>query len=246
MVIRQKIKHRIKKLMLEPIRVFCLHHVSPVFDPELFFECDWISSDNFIRSIIQLRREYTFISLPEAYERIKKDRIRVKKFAVLTFDDGYRSPVPCFHWLIERDIPFTLFLNAKYLDGESYSPHVLRESKIKDQNEELSIKLRGLYLGFSDLLDLNNPLVNFASHGYEHRDATRISGDEFRNQVRNNCMVLRRFPGFISYHAYTWGQHSDFTDRTLQEEGLIPVLMDGEMNYNDSCFIHRELFPVVD
>ena len=86
------IQRKWMKLRLQPIRVFCLHHVCEQFDADVMHPCDWIALDEFKKQIYELRNQgYQFISLTAAYEHLKKDSFRYKKYAVLTFDDGYKS-----------------------------------------------------------------------------------------------------------------------------------------------------------
>ncbi len=117
----EKIKRKWMKLRLQPIRVFCLHHVCEQFDADTMYACDWMALDEFKQKINALRSQgYQFISLSEAYNHLKKNRFRRKKYAVLTFDDGYKSLKEVLPWLEEQKIPATLFINGKYLDGKSY------------------------------------------------------------------------------------------------------------------------------
>ena len=106
-------------MRLQPIRVFCLHHVCEQFDADAMYACDWMALDEFKQKIIALRRQgYQFISLTDAYEYLKKDWFRRKKYAVLTFDDGYKSLKEVLPWLEKQKIPATLFINGKYLDDD--------------------------------------------------------------------------------------------------------------------------------
>lgn len=191
-----------------------------------------------------MKKDYSFISLEEARNKLKKDKFRGKKYAVLTFDDGYSSSFSVLKWLENQRIPFTLFLNAKYLDGISCSKHVLEHarSSISDMTEEELAG--GLYLTEKELCSLSNPVVSIASHGYEHVNASSLDGSGFMDDVKKNFSVLNMLFKTIPFHAYTWGMHTQETDSVLKTMGIIPVLMDGEMNYNDAGFIHRETFPL--
>ena len=73
----EKIKRKWMKLCLQPIRVFCLHHVCEQFDAEAMYPCDWMALDEFKQKIIALRNQgYQFISLTEAYKHLKTDCFR--------------------------------------------------------------------------------------------------------------------------------------------------------------------------
>ena len=115
------IKRKLLKLRLQPIHVFCLHHVSQTFDAESMNKGDWMQIDEFKSKVMALLQDgVEFISLTYAYTHICKDMFRLKKYAVLTFDDGYASLNEILPWLEGQNIPATLFINGKYLDGKSY------------------------------------------------------------------------------------------------------------------------------
>ena len=80
MILKQiytKIQSKLIKLRLQPIRVFCLHHVCEQFDADAMYACDWMALDAFKKKISALRNQgYQFISLTAAYEHLKKDKFR--------------------------------------------------------------------------------------------------------------------------------------------------------------------------
>jgi len=240
----KKVYQKFKRFWYHPIRVFCLHQVNDVYDPKTCFECDWLSLQGFIRSIESMKADYSFISLEEAYNRLNQRRIRFRNFAVLTFDDGYRSSLPALFWLESQEIPYTLFLNSKYLDGRSMSPHMFEHALSIDPIATEDQIASNLYLTEDFVRTLSLRWVSLASHGYEHFDATTCSRDEFTKQLQRCMDDLSVFPNVIPFHAYTWGKHSKETDRIVTSLGLVPVLVDGQKNLNADGFIHRELFPV--
>lgn len=230
----------LQKKRFRPIRVFCLHQIieegiSPVISGE-----DSVLSNDFRRMVGDLQKRVVFISLAEACRRLKEDTFRFRNYVVLTFDDGYRSPLSVFHWLDEQRIPYTVFINAKYLDGVSYSSHIIQ--RLRDKQVLLEGKL---YLTEHDLQTLSSDCCSIASHGYEHLDAVLLSPEQFSFQLEKNYQILSRFDNSVSFHAYTWGHHSRELDQVLTNRGLTPVLMDGQVNYADSAMIHRELFSAL-
>lgn len=247
-MILNKVIRRLKKLYvysrLRPIRVFCLHQISTIYDPIRCYDIDWVSTNDFQSVINSLSLNYTFISLTEAKQKLERDWIRRKRYAVLTFDDGYASIYPSLEWLEQRGIPFTLFINAKYLDGYSCSPHILEHARKHVESISDSEVVKGLYLSEVDLSERATHLCQIGSHGYEHLDATMLSPSDFAVQISVNQTILGRFSNFVPFHAYTWGNHTKETDRILHEMRITPVMMDGQKNYNDSTIIHRELFPL--
>lgn len=221
----EKIQRYWTKLRLQPIHVFCLHHVCEQFDAESMYPCDWMALSEFKRKINTLRRKgYQFISLIEAYNYLKKDYFRRKKYAVLTFDDGYKSILEVLPWLEEQNIPATLFINGKYLDGASN-----RENP-KEQ-----------YLKYDELFALNRPLIEIGHHGWEHTDATKMTEEELRDSLQRNIEILSSHPRYIPFWAYTWGMHTIETDLFLCANSIIPVFIDAKVNYNNLKDIHREL-----
>jgi peptidoglycan/xylan/chitin deacetylase (PgdA/CDA1 family) len=224
--ILQKLQRKWMKLRLQPIRVFCLHHVCEQFDADAMYACDWVAMDEFKQKIIALRNQgYQFISLTKAYHHLKKDYFRRKKYAVLTFDDGYKSLNEVLPWLEEQKIPATLFINGKYLDGKSYreTPNVQ-------------------YLIYDELFSLTSPLIEIGHHGWEHKSVNDMSEAELIESMQKNIEILSSHPRYIPFWAYTYGIHNQRSDVTLSNNGMTLVLVDGGKNYKWKGCIDRELF----
>ena len=220
-----KIRRKWMKIRLQPIRVFCLHHVCERFDAESMNQGDWMQIDDFKRKVLTLQEnEVMFISLTDAYNKITNDKFRNHKYVVLTFDDGYNSLKEILPWLEDQKIPATLFINGKYLDGKSYR---------KNPNEK--------YLTKEELFSLTSPLIEIGSHGWEHNRATEMTAEEFAESVKRNIGLLSGHPNYIPFCAYTYGSHSNNTDDYLHRQGLVPIYIDGMKNYNEIKVIHREL-----
>lgn len=220
-----KIRRKWMKIRLQPIRVFCLHHVCKTFDAESMNQGDWMQIDDFKRKVLTLQEnEVKFISLTDAYNKITNDKFRKHQYAVLTFDDGYASLKEILPWLEKQKIPVTLFINGKYLDGKSYR---------KNPNEK--------YLTKKELCALISPLIEIGNHGWEHNRATEMTAEEFAESVKRNICLLSGHPNYIPFWAYAYGAHSNKTDDYLHHQGLVPLYIDGMKNYNEIKVIHREL-----
>lgn len=220
-----KVLRKLMKMRLQPIRVFCLHHVCEQFDADAMHACDWIALGEFEQKINELRNQgYHFISLTAAYEHLKQDWFRRKKYAVLTFDDGYKSLHEVLLWLEEQQIPATFFINGKYLDGQSY-----RETP-KEQ-----------YLTYNELFALTSPLIEIGDHGWEHKSVKEMSKAELIESMQKNIEILSSHPRYIPFWAYTYGQYTENTDICLKQVGIIPVIITGHGNYNFNGSINREL-----
>lgn len=232
----QKLQRKWMKLRLQPIRVFCLHHVCEQFDADTMYACDWMALDEFKQKIISLRNQgYQFISLTDAYEYLKKDWFRRNKYAVLTFDDGYKSLNEVLPWLEEEMIPVTLFINGKYLDGKSY-----RETP-KEQ-----------YLTHDELLALTSQLIEIGHHGWEHTAATEMTEEELLESLQRNIEVLSAHPRYIPFWAYTYGKYTDQTNFLLRNSKLILVKVSGGQNFHlqeavdrESIFMDKKLISMI-
>lgn len=234
--LKNKIIHKWAKLRLAPIRVFCLHHVCEHFDAESMHDGDWIALDEFKQKILAMQQaRVQFISLLEAHRLLKATStpytlhstlFRFRKYAVLTFDDGYASLKDVLPWLKEQGIPATLFINGKYLDGVSYR---------ENPNEK--------YLTKHDLdkIAQEYPLITIGHHGWEHTDAWKMDEVASIDSVEKNVAALSNMPNYIPFWAYTWGHYGRFVHRELRKRDVIPVFVDGAVNYNDVNCIHREL-----
>lgn len=222
-----RIVRKLTKLRLQPIRVFCFHQVSDSFDPKSMWECDWTNTEIFKGKINSLLKQgYSFISLPEATKRLKKDWVRRKKYAVLTADDGWSSVLNIVPWLVEQEIPLTLFLNPQYLDGIHYQER---------QTEKLLTKY-----DIEHIVKKYHPYITIASHGWIHKDCSKMDMNEFTESVRQSEEYLSTMCGKVPFYAYTFGRHSYEQNIFIKHQGLIPVLADGVLNFNDISQIHRE------
>lgn len=214
------------KLRLQPIRVFCLHHVCKTYDESTMYYDDWMQIDEFKAKVLSMQHDgVEFISLKEAYNKITNDKFRNRKYAVLTFDDGNASLKEILPWLEKQHIPVTLFINGKYLDGKSY------RNNPKEQ-----------YLTKEELFALTSLFIEIGSHGWEHLDASKISADEFKIIIEQNIQLLHTHPRYVPFHAYTWGKHNGMNDTILQSKNIIPVYINGMKNYREQQVIYRELF----
>lgn len=232
----KKIRRKWMKLRLQPICVFCLHHVCEQFDAEAMYPCDWMALDEFKLKINALRNKgYQFISLTDAYEHLKNDWFRRKKYAVLTFDDGYKSLNEVLPWLEEKQMPATLFINGKYLDGKSY-----RETP----NEQ--------YLTYDELFALTSPFIEIGHHGWEHTAATEMTEEELLESLQRNIEVLSAHPRYIPFWAYTYGKYTDQTNFLLRNNKLILVKVSGGQNFHlqeavdrESIFMDKKLISMI-
>ena len=83
--------------------------------------------------------------------------------------------------------------------------------------------------------------VSLGNHGYYHKDCTSLSQPEWEDLVNHGEEHLSGFSSKIPFFAYPCDLHNADTDKYLISRSLIPVYCDGNVNYNNSSVIHREL-----
>ena len=228
------------KFRLQPIRVFCFHQVSETFDSNVYCKPDWISTHDFKAQIEKLQYEgYQFIALEQAYEHIKRDIFRFKKYAVLTADDGLRCQLELVPWLEAHKVPITLFVNVETLSGDVCG-RPMKEYFQMESKEEESRHAKQLYFVKEDI-DNVSPIVSIGMHGVNHDEVTHLSNEEFNKAVNECISKIGVFDQYIPFYAYTFGRYSSKTDAILHQLHIVPVLTDGGENYNDLAYIHREI-----
>lgn len=235
----QHIKRALIRLQLQPIRVFCFHQVSDVYNPLMTWKSDWTQTEIFKQRILTLKKRYTFISLQEAYSRMQNGAFRRKKYAVLTSDDGMQCLSTILPWLESENVPITLFLSAKYIDGKSYYKGY--EPYWKEQGKTIpAVPQNELYLSHEQINQLQSPLIEIAIHGWEHIDVSSLSQSEFELQTLQALEALKSHPRFVPFYAYTYGRASKAAESYLRQMKIVPVLCDGKENGVYDGHIHRE------
>lgn len=220
----KRIKRKYAKYYRKPIEVFLFHAVSDEYDEKKNMLMDWSQTNDFMKHIHTLKSRYVFISLEEVYCKLSSNLPRWRRYAALTCDDGFSSVLNLLPFLEKEEIPITLFVNPKYLDGVS-----CRDGYAENQQ----------YITHDQLWALTSPLVTVGMHGYEHDDATKKTTEEFDWSVEKCREILQSHPRFISYYAYTGGRHSDLTQQILHQKGIVPLLVRGKSNKRYNGAIER-------
>lgn len=223
-----RVRRKLEKLRLRPIRVFCFHQVSDTFDENTMYHEDWLQTEDFKGEVLKLTNQgYTFISLPEAYQKLKHDIFRFYKYAVLTADDGDASLLNVLPWLNEQKIPVTLFLNPMYIDGKHF----------RNRNTER-------YLSEADLKQFSDifPLLSIGSHGWVHVDSYKQTEQEFKESIIRSDEYLKSFPNYIPFFAYPYGRCTYSAYKETIKQKVVPVLVRGNKNIKYDGYIDRELF----
>ena len=235
-----KIWRKVVCFFLQPIRVYVFHTTGETYNPLIAWKCDWTHVDLLKKNIETLQSTYEFISLNEAYGKLKNDWFRFKKYAVLTSDDGYLALQHVLPWLERKCIPITLFVNPAYMDKKSWSRLNEEQSRrIKPDVDMLTEVCPDLYLSESQIWDLQSDNVSIGMHGWEHNDANLLSKKEFEYNVDRCVEVLSKHPRYVPFYAYTWGHHNSVTDKVIEDKGIVPVLVNGCVNRKYNGFVDR-------
>ncbi len=235
-----RIRKKCIKIRIRPIRVFVFHHVSDVRDPLVCQEADWTQLNQFKQNIEKLSKQYTFISLSQAYHKLQHDMIRCRRYAVLTTDDGLASVQNVIPWLDAKGIPLTLFINSRYMAGDKLKPiHLDWLSKTVPDADVEAIAKR-MYLSREQIWKLNSPLIEIGLHGHNHLDATQISVSAFEKELTQCKELLCEHPRYVPAFAYTWGKSTPESLVYLHKNRIIPLLVDGMKNYQWCGYIGRE------
>ncbi len=113
-----KLKNIVRSAIMPNKRLIILtyHQVSKKFAPQFNHKNVWLSADVFEEQLKELKEKHTVLSLPDALERLKQNKITDPAF-VLTFDDGDISVEHTIVPMLEKyKLPATFFINSAYLD----------------------------------------------------------------------------------------------------------------------------------
>lgn len=232
-----KLQNRWTKLRLQPTRVFCIHQVTNTFDANSMWPCDWIQADIFKQKVTELQKKYTFISLPEAQKHLCEDWFRCKHYAVMTADDGFASMKTIVPWLVERNIPITLFINPVVWDGKTIGENALSLPIANCKNGAKS-----LYLALEELKELTKfPLVTIGYHGYEHIDEYKETNETFVANFEKCKTSMKILDNVIPFYAHTYGHATKENDDFLLKQNITPIFINGGKNYNHWQYLDREL-----
>lgn len=118
-------------------------------------------------------QHYKVIMLAQVLERLNSSNNREGKFAVITFDDGFRDfNEQAFPILRQYGFPATVFLPA---------------GLIGDQHQEFKEKE---LLTWGEIRDLRKKGVVFGSHSLTHRQMKLISREEVKQEVVQSKEIL--------------------------------------------------------
>lgn len=178
--------------------ILCYHAVDP----------DWVSPlavqpAAFARQLDRLRARRTVLPLAAAVERLDRQGRLPRGFSALTFDDGFESLYDhAFPLLRRRGLPATVFLVVETL---------LPAGRPVDWVDTPPPPPRRLTtLSRSQVKEMQDAGVTFASHSLSHHDLTTLAFDDCVADLRRSREVLEDLLGHrVPFLAYPRGRNND-------------------------------------
>ena len=235
-----KIQRFVMRLRFRPIRIFVFHHVSDVHEPLLCGKDDWTQKEQFKRNIESFQSHYRFISLTGACDKLKHDAFRLRRYAVLTTDDGLASVLNVLPWLEEQKIPLTIFVNTRLMEGDMLKPISIERLKKIAPDADIKAIAKRMYLSREQIFALTSSYIEIGLHGHEHLNVRQISEDRFEADCEKERTILLSHPRYIDAYAFPWGVATDASVKFLQCKRIVPVLVNTTKNYQWKGFIYRE------
>lgn len=185
--------------------ILMFHHVSDEkrnrFDPNGHLTV----TPAFFERILKLfaKRGFEFVTLDEASERLRNPR-RNSRFAVVTFDDGYRDNLEQAAPILQRlAIPYTVYVATGLVERTSDVWWVAMENLVRERDRLLMQTHRGTLE-----LDCRSTKQKHASFRIIMTYLTlELDEDEQRRRVREMCWLYKIDPAAITDQLMmTWDE----------------------------------------
>lgn len=171
-----------------------------VTPPAFRSQLDWILSDGQV------------VDLPSAVARMGTSKS--DEDYVITFDDGHSGVFEhAYPILLDRSIPFTLYLTTEALEG---SGHLHDDRRMP-------------LLSWEQIREMvSSGLVTVGAHSHQHLDMRRHEPSTIRQDLETNDRVLENRLGVRPHDfAYPWGRWSLTTDTLVRGRYSTAVLGGG-------------------
>ena len=170
---------------------------------------------DFKRQLNYIRARYTTVSLDRA---LSDEIMPAKREIAITFDDGYRdNRLTVYPLLHELGVPVTFFLTVSLIDNDWDFPG-------------------GSYPGLTwkDIREMEgDTLVNIGSHGFSHRDLTRLPEEESAAEIRSSRIILEEnLTGPIRYLSYPHRSYNPTIAGQAKDAGYLGAFSVISQNYD--------------
>ena len=164
--------------------ILMMHRVAPYEDGRLSPNENMKITPQFLEElIIRLKENYSFITLDELYDNLKKQQSFGEKFIVFTFDDGYidnyTNAFPIFK---KHNIPFTVYVTTGMPDRNAILWwYIIEDIILLNENIELTDGSHFSCLNRAEKIETFMILRN---------KIMQISGNHFENELK---LLLRNY-----------------------------------------------------
>jgi peptidoglycan/xylan/chitin deacetylase (PgdA/CDA1 family) len=182
-------------------QILMFHRVLPSTKKERIWSNSYLEVNReFLENIILYykKHKFEFISLDELHYRIE-NKIKLKKFVVFTFDDGYKDNlIYALPIMKKHNIPFTIYISTNFPDlkadlwWQKLEDKVLTNSKIN--------------------FTVNNKTYNFNYSGITEKNRVyeeihhiiKTTPEDFMAELSSSLFGNEYDEKFISNHVLTW------------------------------------------
>lgn len=130
-------------------------------------------------------------------------------------------------FLCEREPNFVKYLKSQIRLAENGRPLFLScsqrivENYLRKNKKEFKQVITDYVGNFADEKDLDkfsqNTYIFYGNHSYKHYVSSLLKDDEFLNDVEKNAKLLRKYPNYLEYFAFPFGQpKTTFTESQAQ------------------------------
>ncbi|HET9933833.1 MAG TPA: polysaccharide deacetylase family protein [Polyangiaceae bacterium] len=187
-----------RQLIQPAVRILMYHRVArlPAYDQLT------VTPERFDEQLEELATNFRVVSLADAFAELERGKPR-ETLVVVTFDDGYLDNLTNALPILRRHaIPATIFVTARFADGNTRHPRYVNESG-------------RLHLDWSEIGELaKEPGITIGSHTLTHPFLSRLDASAARDEIAGSREEIGRHSGKdVEFFCYPSG---DFTAREEQ------------------------------
>ncbi len=169
-----------------------------------------ISENVFEKQMIFLKKRGFVSILPSEIERVKEDGSwKNKRYAIITFDDGYKDNLKAAEILKKHDMKGVFFISTAYIGKTLNSVNMLTDEDIK--------KIISLGMGIG-------------SHSHHHEKLSKLSLSELDSEIKLSLGLLDKFCSVEDF-AYPFGNYSQDVIDALKHHNIKRAYIIGQKIY---------------
>lgn len=188
----------------------------------------------FRSQLIELKKYFNIISLPEALERAKAEKLD-KNSMVITIDDGFAechsviAPI-----LLEEKIPATFFLIANCIDNKNMmwlnEKQYLKTSVSGIEPVSELLENQKPYLTTQQIQELNNAGFSIGSHSETHPSCDQLGYEELYEEIVDSSISIeKKIDSEVKYFSYPFGRRAKSEyEYKIMENSKLECLIGGK------------------